>query len=83
MTNPESLWRSAYAHPNLWDVSFAPLTIPDMLAASIAKTPNAPIADFMGAIGTGTGILLAVTIIFSFYETFVKEQKEGMSAFGF
>ena len=49
MTNPESLWRSAYAHPNLWDVSFAPLTIPDMLAASIAKTPNAPIADFMGA----------------------------------
>ena len=49
MTNPESLWRSAYAHPNPWDVSFAPLTIPDMLAASIAKTPNAPIADFMGA----------------------------------
>jgi protein transport protein SEC61 subunit alpha len=41
------------------------------------------IADFMGAIGTGTGILLAVTIIFSFYEAFVKEQKEGMGAFGF
>jgi len=49
MTDPESLWRSAYAHPNPWDVRFAPLTIPDMLAASIAKTPNAPIADFMGA----------------------------------
>lgn len=41
------------------------------------------IADFMGAIGTGTGILLAVTIIFSFYEAFAKEQKEGMGAFGF
>jgi protein transport protein SEC61 subunit alpha len=41
------------------------------------------IADFMGAIGTGTGILLAVTIIFSFYESFMKEQKEGMGAFSF
>jgi protein transport protein SEC61 subunit alpha len=41
------------------------------------------IADFMGAIGTGTGILLSVTIIFQFYEAFVKEQKEGTGAFGF
>mmetsp|Transcript_20548 Transcript_20548/g.30311 ORF Transcript_20548/g.30311 Transcript_20548/m.30311 type:complete len:410 (+) Transcript_20548:134-1363(+) len=41
------------------------------------------IADFMGAIGTGTGILLSVTIIFQFYEAFVKEQQEGMAAFGF
>jgi protein transport protein SEC61 subunit alpha len=41
------------------------------------------IADFMGAIGTGTGILLAVTIIFSFYEAFVKEQKDGMEGFVF
>ena len=41
------------------------------------------VADFMGAIGTGTGILLSVTIIFQFYETFVKEQQEGLSAFGF
>ncbi len=49
MTNPESLWRSAYAHPNPWDTVFTPLTIPDMLTASIAKTPNARIADFMGA----------------------------------
>jgi len=39
------------------------------------------IADFMGAIGSGTGILLSVTIIFQFYETFLKEQKEGMGAF--
>jgi len=36
------------------------------------------IADFMGAIGSGTGILLAVTIIFQYFEMFVKETaKEG------
>lgn len=32
------------------------------------------IADFMGAIGSGTGILLAVTIIYQYYEMFTKEQ---------
>jgi hypothetical protein len=26
------------------------------------------VADFMGAIGSGTGILLAVTIIYQYYE---------------
>ncbi|KAL7471393.1 hypothetical protein ACHAXS_011693 [Conticribra weissflogii] len=41
------------------------------------------IADFMGAIGTGTGILLSVTIIYQFYEAFMKEQQEEMGAFGF
>lgn len=41
------------------------------------------IADFMGAIGTGTGILLSVTIIYQFYEAFMKEQTEGQGAFGF
>jgi protein transport protein SEC61 subunit alpha len=33
-------------------------------------------ADFMGAIGSGTGILLAVTIIYQYFEIFVKEQAE-------
>lgn len=33
------------------------------------------VADFMGAIGSGTGILLAVTIIFQYFEMFVKEQE--------
>ena len=37
------------------------------------------IADFMGAIGTGTGILLAVTII---HETFEASQREGGSRGG-
>jgi len=30
-------------------------------------------ADFVGAIGSGTGILLAVTIIYSYYEEWAKE----------
>jgi protein transport protein SEC61 subunit alpha len=30
-------------------------------------------ADFLGAIGSGTGILLAVTIIYQYYEMFAKE----------
>merc|ERR1711959_693360 len=35
------------------------------------------IADFMGAIGSGTGILLAVTIIYQYFEIFVKENTGG------
>ena len=31
---------------------------------------------FTGAIGSGTGILLAVTIIYQYFEVFVKEQQE-------
>merc|ERR1719506_304744 len=39
------------------------------------------IADFMGAIGSGTGILLAVTIIYQYFEIFMKEQAgEGLGA---
>uniref|UniRef100_A0A8C5SNG1 SEC61 translocon subunit alpha 2 n=2 Tax=Sauria TaxID=32561 RepID=A0A8C5SNG1_LATLA len=34
------------------------------------------LADFLGAIGSGTGILLAVTIIYQYFEIFVKEQAE-------
>jgi len=34
------------------------------------------LADFLGAIGSGTGILLAVTIIYQYFEIFVKEQNE-------
>jgi protein transport protein SEC61 subunit alpha len=33
-------------------------------------------ADLLGAIGSGTGILLAVTIIYQYFELFVKEQVE-------
>lgn len=37
------------------------------------------IADFLGAIGSGTGILLAVTIIYQYYEMLVKEKEQGNS----
>lgn len=33
-------------------------------------------ADFLGAIGSGTGILMAVTIVFSYYEIFAKEAQQ-------
>lgn len=33
-------------------------------------------ADFLGAIGSGTGILMAVTTIYQYYEVFVREQNE-------
>jgi len=36
-------------------------------------------ADFLGAIGSGTGILLAVTIIYQYSEMFDKEG-QGMTA---
>merc|ERR1711924_513426 len=39
------------------------------------------IADFMGAIGSGTGILLAVTIIYQYFEIFMKENVGSDAAF--
>jgi protein transport protein SEC61 subunit alpha len=39
------------------------------------------IADFMGAIGSGTGILLAVTIIYQYFEIFMKENAGEGAAF--
>ena len=40
-------------------------------------------ADFMGAIGSGTGILLAVTIIYQYFEQIAKEKEKGSDAFIF
>jgi protein transport protein SEC61 subunit alpha len=34
-------------------------------------------ADIFGAIGTGAGVLMSATIIFQYFELFVKEQMEG------
>lgn len=39
-------------------------------------------ADFLGAIGSGTGILLSVTIIYQYFEMFAKEQAESGFAMG-
>lgn len=38
-------------------------------------------ADFLGALGSGTGILLAVTTIYQYFEIFVKEQHDSASVF--
>jgi len=35
------------------------------------------VADFMGAIGSGTGILLAVTIIYGYFEQYSKEKAQN------
>merc|ERR1719387_2944941 len=39
------------------------------------------IADFLGAIGSGTGILLAVTIIYQYFEIVYKEKEQGNAMF--
>jgi protein transport protein SEC61 subunit alpha len=39
------------------------------------------IADFLGAIGSGTGILLAVTIIYQYFEIVYKEKEQGHAIF--
>ena len=41
-------WSTDYHHPTDWDQSFAPLSLPDMLAASVARKGDAPMLDFMG-----------------------------------
>eukprot|EP00798_Chlamydomonas_sp_ICE-L_P013885 gene13885-19811_t len=38
-------------------------------------------ADFLGARGSGTGILLAVTIIYQYFEIYEKERSQGGSIF--
>ncbi len=41
------------------------------------------LADFLGAIGSGTGILLAVTIIYQYFEAFYKEKSDMGGVFLF
>ena len=41
-------WSTDYQHPTEWDQLFAPLSLPDMLAASVAHRGEAPMLDFMG-----------------------------------
>lgn len=39
------------------------------------------VADFLGAIGSGTGILLAVTIVYQYFEIIYKEKSQGNQLF--
>ena len=41
-------WSTEYRHPAAWDQSFAPLSLPAMLADSVARGGAAPMLDFMG-----------------------------------
>ena len=41
-------WSTDYRHPAAWDQSFAPLSLPAMLADSVARRGEAPMLDFMG-----------------------------------
>lgn len=48
MVEIPDIWRKKYRHPEPWDRSFAPLTVPQMFANSAAAHPDAYLADFMG-----------------------------------
>ncbi|MFZ1741780.1 MAG: long-chain fatty acid--CoA ligase [Pontixanthobacter sp.] len=37
-----------YHHPTAWDTVFEPMALPDMLARSARRAPDAPLAHFMG-----------------------------------
>jgi long-chain acyl-CoA synthetase len=37
-----------YAHACEWDLSFAPLTLPDLFEQTVARRPDAPLVDFLG-----------------------------------
>lgn len=60
----------------LWLTVPLPRYIPTAAAfeRAVHRVTLSVLADFLGAIGSGTGILLAVTIIYQYFEIFVKEQ---------
>ncbi len=41
-------WSTGYRHPTVWDRQYAPLSLPDMLADSVARRGDAPMLDFLG-----------------------------------
>ena len=48
MSDPESVWRTAYRHPTPWDSDYSPLSMVDLFEASAAKAGDAPLIDFLG-----------------------------------
>ncbi len=61
MSDPPSIWRTAYIHPGTWDRRFVPMTLPAMFAASVARHPQAILSDFMGARQSYADIAARVT----------------------
>ena len=43
-----SRWSTDYAHPVPWDTKFEALALPELLARSAARAPDAPCLDFLG-----------------------------------
>ncbi|MDX2210734.1 MAG: long-chain fatty acid--CoA ligase [Sphingopyxis sp.] len=41
-------WLANYRHPCGWDIALPPLSLPQMLASSVARRGDAPMIDFMG-----------------------------------
>ncbi|MDB5669143.1 MAG: dicarboxylate--CoA ligase PimA [Alphaproteobacteria bacterium] len=48
MTDPVQIWRTAYRHAGAWQRDFAPLSLSDMFAESVARAPSAPLIEFLG-----------------------------------
>ena len=48
MTPDQTAPTAAYRHPIAWTRPPAPLSLPDMFAASVARAPHAPLIDFLG-----------------------------------
>jgi long-chain acyl-CoA synthetase len=48
MESIEKIWREHYQHPTVWDRTFAPMSMGEMVTNSAMAHPDAPMIDFMG-----------------------------------
>lgn len=48
MESENYIWQQNYNHPVAWNQSFRPMSLPEMLIASVSAHPNASMIDFMG-----------------------------------
>ncbi|WP_374944306.1 long-chain fatty acid--CoA ligase [Sphingomonas sp.] len=48
MSDPDTVWRTAYRHPVAWDTGLPPLSLVAMFEASAARAGEAPLIDFLG-----------------------------------
>ncbi|MEL6486305.1 MAG: long-chain fatty acid--CoA ligase [Pseudomonadota bacterium] len=62
---------SQYHHPTPWDTQFSAMTLPEMLARTVAHDPNAPFLHFMGR-----------TYTYEEIETEAKRFASGLSQIG-
>jgi len=48
LTPGAAAWLDRYRHPVPWDTDFPPQSVPQMLSAAVARSPDAPLLDFYG-----------------------------------